>query len=104
MSRVVVTGIGAVTPVGNNAADTWEAVLEGRSGIGRITRFDASSLRTQIAAEVKDFSPSPYLSNKEARRMDPLAHYAASRMRGWRTGRHWTAAGWQSSSAPPSAG
>jgi 3-oxoacyl-[acyl-carrier-protein] synthase II len=78
MTRVVVTGIGAVTPVGNNAADTWEAVLAGRSGIGRITRFDASDLRTQIAAEVKGFSPSPYLSHKEARRMDPLAHYAAS--------------------------
>ncbi len=78
MTRVVVTGIGAITPVGNSAADSWEAVLAGRSGIGRITRFDASGLRTQIAAEVKDFSPSPYLSPKEARRMDPLAHYAAS--------------------------
>jgi 3-oxoacyl-[acyl-carrier-protein] synthase II len=78
MSRVVVTGIGAVTPVGNNAADTWKAVLAGQSGIGPITHFDASGLRTQIAAEVKGFSPSPYLSGKEARRMDPLAHYAAS--------------------------
>lgn len=78
MSRVVVTGMGAVTPVGNNVTDTWEAVLAGQSGIGRITRFDPSGLRTQIAAEVKGFSPSPYLSSKEARRMDPLAHYAAS--------------------------
>ena len=78
MHRVVVTGLGAVTPVGNNVNDTWEAVLAGQSGIGRITRFDPSGLRTQIAAEVKGFTPSPYLSSKEARRMDPLAHYAAS--------------------------
>jgi len=78
MCRVVVTGVGAVTPAGNNVPDTWDAVLSGRSGIGRITHFDASELQTQIAAEVKDFTPEPYLSSKEARRMDPIVHYAAS--------------------------
>jgi 3-oxoacyl-[acyl-carrier-protein] synthase II len=78
MCRIVVTGVGAVTPAGNNVPDTWDAVLSGRSGVGRITHFDASELQTQIAAEVKDFTPEPYLSSKEARRMDPLVHYAAS--------------------------
>jgi 3-oxoacyl-[acyl-carrier-protein] synthase II len=78
MTRVVVTGVGAVTPVGNNASDTWDAVVAGRSGVGPITRFDASGLRTRIAAEVKGFSPYSHLSRKEARRMDPLVHYAVS--------------------------
>jgi 3-oxoacyl-[acyl-carrier-protein] synthase II len=78
MCRVVVTGIGAVTPAGNNVPDTWDAVLSGRSGVGRITHFDASALQTQIAAEVKGFTPEPYVSSKEARRMDPLVHYAVS--------------------------
>jgi 3-oxoacyl-[acyl-carrier-protein] synthase II len=61
--RVVITGIGAVTPVGNNAADTWAALIAGRSGIGRITRFDATGCTAQIAGEVKNFEPTKALAN-----------------------------------------
>ena len=78
MVKVVVTGVGAVAPVGNCVPEMWGAVVEGRSGIGPITHFDASDYPTQIAAEVKDFTPEPYLSRKEARRMDPLVHFAVS--------------------------
>jgi 3-oxoacyl-[acyl-carrier-protein] synthase II len=78
MVHVVVTGIGAVTPIGNTATDTWKAALEGQSGVGPITHFDASEYDTRIAAEVKDFDPEPYLSHKEARRMDALMHFTVS--------------------------
>ena len=78
MTQVVVTGIGAVTPVGNTVPEMWDAVVHGRSGVGPITHFDASSFATQIAAEVKDFTPEPYLSSKEARRLDPFVHFAVS--------------------------
>jgi 3-oxoacyl-[acyl-carrier-protein] synthase II len=73
--RVVVTGLGAVSPVGNDIASSWEALLAGRSGIGPITRFDASGLGCRIAGEVKDFDLSAYMSPKEARRMDTFIHY-----------------------------
>ncbi|MBN1139268.1 MAG: beta-ketoacyl-ACP synthase II [Anaerolineae bacterium] len=76
MSRVVVTGLGAVTSVGNNVPDTWDAVVNGRSGVGPITHFDASSYSTRIAAQVRDLTPEPYLSRKEARRIDPLLQFA----------------------------
>lgn len=76
--RVVVTGLGAITPVGNNLDKTWQALLEGRSGIDKITRFDASEYPTQIAAEVKDFDPLEYLDRKEARRMDRFTQFAVS--------------------------
>jgi 3-oxoacyl-[acyl-carrier-protein] synthase II len=56
--RVVITGVGAVTPCGNTAADTWAALVAGRSGIGRITRFDATGCSAQVAGEVRDFDPS----------------------------------------------
>lgn len=65
-----------ITPVGNNVKDTWEAVLEGKSGIDRITKFDISQYPTQIAGEVKDFDPSPFLDKKEIRRMDISEQYA----------------------------
>jgi 3-oxoacyl-(acyl-carrier-protein) synthase len=78
MIKVVVTGVGAVTPVGNTASAMWESVVNGHSGVGPITHFDASTFATQIAAEVKNFSPAPYLSRKEARRLDPLIHFAVS--------------------------
>jgi 3-oxoacyl-[acyl-carrier-protein] synthase II len=78
MVSVVVTGIGAVTPVGNTAAETWDAAASGRSGAGPITHFDASEFATQIAAEVKGFSPEPYLTSREARRFDPIIHFAVS--------------------------
>lgn len=73
--RVVVTGLGLVSPVGNNVADTWNAILAGKSGIGPITRFDASAHKARIAGEVKGFDVAEYLSPKEARRMDVFIHY-----------------------------
>jgi 3-oxoacyl-[acyl-carrier-protein] synthase II len=74
--RVVVTGIGMVTPVGNDTASAWQALCEGRSGVGPITHFDASEYETRIAAELKEFDVSPYMDRKEARRNDPFVHYA----------------------------
>jgi 3-oxoacyl-[acyl-carrier-protein] synthase II len=73
--RVVVTGLGIVCPIGNNVAEAWSNALAAKSGIGRITRFDASSLSSQIAGEVKDFDVAGYLSPKEARRMDRFIHF-----------------------------
>jgi 3-oxoacyl-[acyl-carrier-protein] synthase II len=74
--RVVVTGLGALTPLGNSAQDHWNALISGKSGAGPITRFDASKFRTRFACEVKDFDPGKYLDRKEARKMDPFVHYA----------------------------
>lgn len=74
--RVVVTGIGAVTPLGLDVPSTWEALLAGRSGAAPITHFDAEGFETRIACEVKNFDPGQYLDRKEARRMDRYTHYA----------------------------
>ena len=73
--RVVVTGLGQISPVGNNVADAWQNLLSGVSGIGRITRFDAGELSAQIAGEVKGFQIGDYIGAKEARRMDAFIHY-----------------------------
>ncbi|MGZ9031239.1 MAG: beta-ketoacyl-ACP synthase II [Burkholderiaceae bacterium] len=73
--RVVVTGLGVVSPVGNDVSSSWEALLAGRSGIGPITRFDASGLGCRIAGEVRNFDLGAYMSPKEARRMDTFIHY-----------------------------
>ncbi len=73
--RVVVTGLGCISPVGNTVAEAWANLLAGRSGVGRITRFDASNLSCQIAGEVKDFPLETYISSKEARTMDTFIHY-----------------------------
>ena len=73
--RVVVTGLGVVSPVGNDVPSSWEAMLAGRSGIGPITRFDASGLGCRIAGEVRNFDLGAYMSPKEARRMDTFIHY-----------------------------
>ena len=73
--RVVVTGIGLVSPVGNTVAETWDGIVAGKNGIGRITRFDASAFKSQVAGEVKGFDVGTYLSAKEARRMDVFIHY-----------------------------
>lgn len=73
--RVVVTGLGQISPVGNNVADAWQNLLAGVSGIGRITRFDAGELSAKIAGEVKDFQIGDYIGAKEARRMDAFIHY-----------------------------
>ena len=78
LKRVVVTGIGAVTPLGNTAAETWQNMLAGVSGAGPITHFDASKFKTQFACEVKDFNPEQFIDRKEARKMDPYCQYAFS--------------------------
>jgi len=72
--RVVVTGLGIVCPIGNTVAEAWSSVLAGKSGISRITHFDATALSSQIAGEVKNFDAAAYLSPKEARRMDRFIH------------------------------
>ena len=76
MRRVVVTGLGAVTPLGVGLEPTWEAILAGRSGVGRITKFDPSHFPTTIAAEVKGFVPEDHVDRKEVKRMDPFIHLA----------------------------
>ena len=73
--RVVVTGLGIISPVGNTVSDSWTAILSGQSGIGPITRFDASAYSSRIAGEVKNFAVEKYLSGKEARRFDTFIHY-----------------------------
>ncbi len=73
--RVVITGLGIISPVGNTVSNAWENIISGKSGIARITRFDASNFTSQIAGEVKDFDIQQYLSAKEARRMDIFIHY-----------------------------
>ncbi|MBP9683752.1 MAG: beta-ketoacyl-[acyl-carrier-protein] synthase II, partial [Rhodoferax sp.] len=73
--RVVVTGLGCVSPVGNTVADAWANLIAGKSGIGLITKFDASSFNCKIAGEVKGFDVESYMSAKEARTMDTFVHY-----------------------------
>ena len=83
--RVVVTGLGIVSPIGNTVDEAWKAALAGTPGITRITRFDPSRLSSQIAGEVKGFDVSPYMSPKEARRMDLFVHYGmAAGLQAWR--------------------
>lgn len=74
--RVVVTGLGALTPIGNNVSDFWKNLLDGVSGAGPITRFDPTHFKTQFACEVKDFTPTDFLDRKEARKLDMYAVYA----------------------------
>jgi 3-oxoacyl-[acyl-carrier-protein] synthase II len=73
--RVVVTGLGALTPIGNTVPEYWEALVNGVSGADRITRFDASKFKTQFACEVKNFDPLKYFDRKEVRKYDPYAQY-----------------------------
>jgi 3-oxoacyl-[acyl-carrier-protein] synthase II len=75
LKRVVVTGLGAITPIGNNVPDFWNNLLNGVSGAAPITRFDASKFKTQFACEVKGFNPEDYLDRKEARKLDPFSQY-----------------------------
>jgi len=74
--RVVITGIGLVTPLGIGIEENWQALIEGRSGIGPITRFDASSYQTRFAGEVKNFNPEDFLPKKEARKLDLFLQFA----------------------------
>ncbi|ROT47671.1 beta-ketoacyl-[acyl-carrier-protein] synthase II [Candidatus Cardinium hertigii] len=74
--RVVVTGLGALTPIGNNVKEYWNGLITGQSGAGPITKFDISKHRTKFACELKGFDPNDYLDPKEARRMDPFTQYA----------------------------
>ncbi len=73
--RVVVTGLGCISPLGNNVADTWSGILAGKSGVGPITRFDASAFTTHFGGNVKDFDITQYLEAKEARKMDVFIQY-----------------------------
>ena len=76
MKRVVVTGIGAVTPVGNNVPDFWESLKNGKNGIGPITRYDASESKYKLAAEVKDFDPTTYMEKMAAKKVDRFTQFA----------------------------
>ena len=74
--RVVVTGLGTVSPIGNTIDKFWNSLLEGKSGVKRLTCFDPTYYTCKIGAEIKDFDPSPYLSAKELRRMDRFVQFA----------------------------
>lgn len=76
--RVVVTGLGVVTPIGSTKSAFWDSLVNGRGGIGRITRIDASQFPAQIAGEVQDFDPSDYFNRKDARHMDPYCQFAVA--------------------------
>lgn len=83
--RVVITGLGIVSPVGNDVDKAWDNIVNGRSGVGRITRFDTSLFSAQIAGEVKDFDVTQVMSAKEAKQMDTFIHYGvAAGMQAWR--------------------
>ena len=77
-NRVVVTGMGAVTPLGNTVKNFWKNLCEGKSGIGPITKFDASKFTSRIAGEVKNFDPTQYFERKEIKKMDTFIHYAVA--------------------------
>ena len=76
LKRVVVTGLGAVTPLGNNPEETWKAMLEGKSGAGPITKFDTTNFKTKFACEVKDLNVNDYIDRKEARKLDRYTQLA----------------------------
>ncbi|MHB1687377.1 MAG: beta-ketoacyl-ACP synthase II [Ignavibacteriaceae bacterium] len=74
--RVVVTGMGTITPIGIGIDEFWDGLTKGKNGVGPITKFDASNFETQFAAEVKNFDPENYIDKKSVKRMDPFTHYA----------------------------
>ncbi|NEP07307.1 MAG: beta-ketoacyl-ACP synthase II, partial [Okeania sp. SIO4D6] len=78
LKRVVVTGMGALTPIGNTLSDYWNGLLSGKNGIGPITRFDASKHKCRIAGEVKGFDPHDYVGPKDAKRMDRFSQFAVA--------------------------
>ncbi len=82
--RVVITGMGTINPLGNNVAETWKSILAGKSAVGKITKFDASNIQCQIAAEIRDFDYKKYYSEEQlkiSKRMDLFCHYAAAAMK-----------------------
>ena len=78
MKRIVVTGVGAVTPIGDTVDATWDSMMHGRGGIARITRFDPTPYESQMAGEVKNFDPTRYMDRKDARRTDRFAQFAVA--------------------------
>ena len=76
--RVVITGVGVVSPLGTGVEKNWQALMEGRSGIGLVTRFDVSDFPTRIAGEVKDFTPEDFMERKDVKKMDPFIQYAVA--------------------------
>jgi 3-oxoacyl-[acyl-carrier-protein] synthase II len=76
--RVVVTGLGILSPLGNDLRSSWDGIVNGRSGIGPITHFDASGFPTRIAGEVKDFDPGQWIAPKDIKKMDPFVHYGVA--------------------------
>ena len=76
--RVVITGMGIVSPVGNTLASAWDNIVNGRSGIGQITHFDASAFATRISGEVHDFDPAAFIPPKDIKKMDPFIHYGVA--------------------------
>ncbi|MBC7324508.1 MAG: beta-ketoacyl-[acyl-carrier-protein] synthase II, partial [Moorella sp. (in: Bacteria)] len=79
--RVVITGLGAISPLGTGIDKFWQALIAGQSGIGPITRFDARDMAVRFAGEVKDFDPGAFFDRKEARRMDRFTQYAVAAAR-----------------------
>ena len=76
LKRVVITGVGAITPIGNNVEEYWKSLMNGVSGSNHITHFDASKFKTRFACEVKNFDPKDHFDRKEARKLDLFAQFA----------------------------
>src|SRR5690606_29758617 len=76
--RVVITGLGILSPLGNDLASSWDGIVNARSGIGPITSFDVSAFATRIAGEVKDFDASQWIAPKDVKKMDPFVHYGVA--------------------------
>lgn len=79
--RVVITGLGAVTPLATGVEESWRKLCQGKSGVARITKFDPSGFKSQIAAEIKDFHPEDFIDKKKIRRTDPFIQYALAATR-----------------------
>ena len=77
-NRIVITGMGAVTPVGNNVEEVWNSLIQGRSGISKITKFDVTDYPVTIAGEVKNFNPEEYIDKKSVRKMDLFTQYGVA--------------------------
>ena len=84
--RVVVTGLGAITPIGNTAEEFWRGIRENKVGIGPITKFDTTDYKVKLAAEVKGFDPKDYMDFKAAKRMELFSQYAVAASEPWTDG------------------